>query len=128
MFATHLWSEKKMGACLNQPPRSNLRITHHPHRALTVLRESQQGGDNVVGTDVPFELRGFSLATVALGVGALITIGSLAEVGASQVDINLHVMAGYKGTFASIESEDAPFAATSPHTPYLCNTYTRIST
>lgn len=45
------------------------------------LLESAQGEDKaVVGTDVPFELRGFSLATVALGLGALITIGSLGEV------------------------------------------------
>lgn len=45
------------------------------------MQESAEGGDgNVVGTEVPFELRGFSLATVALGLGALITIGSLGEV------------------------------------------------
>lgn len=45
------------------------------------MQESAQGEDgNVVGTEVPFELRGFSLATVALALGGLITIGSLGEV------------------------------------------------
>lgn len=61
---------------------SSLHPTHPntTHRALTVLRDSQQGGEKVVSTDVPFELRGFSLATVGLGLGGIITIGSLAEV------------------------------------------------
>ncbi|GAB5029594.1 Hypothetical protein NocV09_00102080 [Nannochloropsis oceanica] len=48
-------------------------------RALTVLRDAEQSGEKAVGTDVPFELRGFSLATVGLALGGLITIGSLAE-------------------------------------------------
>lgn len=54
--------------------------THNIHRALTVLRDAEQSGEETVVTDVPFELRGFSLATVGLGLGGLITIGSLAEV------------------------------------------------
>eukprot|EP00624_Nannochloropsis_granulata_P002274 evm.model.NODE_21584_length_11053_cov_29.592690.2 len=53
--------------------------THNIHRALTVLRDAEQSGEKTVVTDVPFELRGFSLATVGLGLGGLITIGSLAE-------------------------------------------------
>lgn len=45
-----------------------------------MLRDAEQSGEKAVGTDVPFELRGFSLATVGLALGGLITIGSLAEV------------------------------------------------
>ena len=47
------------------------------HRNLVVLQESKTDD---VDPGVPFELRGFSLATVALGLGGLITVGSLAEV------------------------------------------------
>ena len=49
-----------------------------------MLREAEQSSDKVVGTDVPFELRGFSLATVGLVLGGVITIGSLAEVRQTQ--------------------------------------------
>lgn len=45
----------------------------------TVLR-AEEGGADTVGTDVPFELRGFSLATIGLGLGGVITVGSFAEV------------------------------------------------
>lgn len=45
------------------------------------MRESNDKDAAALPTnDVPFELRGFSLATVALGLGGLITVGSLAEV------------------------------------------------
>lgn len=47
-------------------------------RSQVVLRESAKD-EQTVGTEVPFELRGFSLATVALGLGALITVGSFSE-------------------------------------------------
>lgn len=46
------------------------------------MQESAEGGDNAAVTEVPFELRGFSLATVALVLGGIITVGSLGEVGA----------------------------------------------
>lgn len=46
------------------------------------MHESAEGGDNAAVSEVPFELRGFSLATVALVLGGLITVGSLGEVGA----------------------------------------------
>lgn len=45
------------------------------------MQESAEGGDNAAVTEVPFELRGFSLATVALVLGGIITVGSLGEVG-----------------------------------------------
>jgi len=63
-------------------------LTHshpqHTHRALTVLREAEQSSDKAAGTDVPFELRGFSLATVGLVLGGVITVGSLFEVRQTQ--------------------------------------------
>lgn len=54
------------------------RFHSNKHRSLVVVQESKTEAE--VGTEVPFELRGFSLATVALGLGGLITVGSLAEV------------------------------------------------
>ena len=47
--------------------------------STTQLSESTEGAD-AVGTKVPFELRGFSLATATLLAGAVISIGSLGEV------------------------------------------------
>lgn len=57
--------------------------------SLELQQTAGSGGPDTtqVGTEVPFELRGFSLATLTLSLGALISLGSLAEV--SQLTISI---------------------------------------
>jgi len=100
--------------------------THHIHRALTVLRDAEQSGEKAVGTDVPFELRGFSLATVGLGLGGIITIGSLAEVRLKRIRggrwVSTEIFARWvNANCAAFSDSDERHARslTSPATPFF---------